>query len=68
MSVVFELIDAPYPHLCALYRCSCGAESTRFGDEAAVPPPGWTVDPPADEADEDVRCPRCGVVPAQRPS
>ena len=68
MSVVFELIDAPYPHLCALYRCSCGAESTRFGDEAAVPPPGWTVDLPADEADEHVTCPHCGAAAAQRPS
>ena len=69
MAVVFELIDAPYPHVCALYRCSCGAEAARSGTEAAVPPPGWIVEHPAGRADDDddVICPRCGAR-SQRPS
>jgi hypothetical protein len=69
VSVVYELIDAPFPHLCALYRCSCGAESTRYGEDAAVPPPGWTVDQPAGGAEaEHVTCPHCGQERRQRPS
>jgi hypothetical protein len=69
VSVVYELIDTPFPHLCALYRCSCGAESTRYGEDAAVPPPGWTVDQPAGATDaEHVVCAHCGAERAQRPS
>jgi len=69
VSVVYELIDTPYPHLCALYRCSCGVESTRYGEDCGVPPPGWTVDrPPGATEAEHVSCPHCGAVHAQRPS
>ena len=61
MGVTYDLIDAPYPYLCAVYRCRCGAAVTRHGDEAGAPPPGWQVerkqnirilpDCPADNAD-----------------
>ena len=44
MSVAFELIEAPYPYLCAVYRCRCGATEMRHGDQAAVAPAGWRVD------------------------
>ena len=58
MSVTFELIDGPYPHLCALYRCRCGAVATCHGDEAGQPPVGWRERPDADESHQHV-CPRC---------
>jgi hypothetical protein len=67
MSVVFSLIDAPYPQVCALYRCCCGAEATRYGEDAAVPPTGWTVVQPTG-SDERVICPGCAETRAQRPS
>ena len=59
MGVTYDLIDAPYPYLCAVYRCRCGASVTRHGDEAGAPPPGWHVH--AAEAGEidDVVCPGC---------
>jgi DNA-directed RNA polymerase subunit RPC12/RpoP len=57
MSVAFELIDAPYPYICAVYRCSCGATATQHGDESATPPPHWQVQGESD--DPQVRCPYC---------
>jgi hypothetical protein len=68
MSVVFSVIDAPFPHVCALYRCDCGRELVRYGDEAALLPPGWAIDRPADLEDSDVTCPACAAAGAQRPS
>ena len=61
MGVTYDLIDAPYPYLCAVYRCRCGATVTRHGDEAGAPPPGWHVH--AAEAGEvdDVLCPGCAA-------
>jgi hypothetical protein len=67
VTVVFELIDAPYPHVCALYRCECGAEATCYGDEAGAPPPGWALDADGGETAEHVSCPRC-TGSGQRPS
>ncbi len=67
VSVVFSLIDAPFPHVCALYRCSCGAEAVSYGEDAAVPPIGWTVEQPA-ATDERVICAACAAARAQRPS
>ena len=54
MGVTYDLIDAPYPYLCAVYRCRCGATVTRHGDEAGAPPPGWHVD--VAEAGESAEC------------
>ena len=59
MGVTFELIDAPYPYVCALYRCECGAAETRYGDESGSPPEGWR-ELPGDTADElRCMCPAC---------
>jgi hypothetical protein len=63
MSVAFEMIDAPYPYLCAVYRCRCGAVEVRHGDEAAVPPTGWRVDSD-DEGEPDAVCAHCVAVSA----
>jgi hypothetical protein len=58
MGVTYDLIDAPYPYLCAVYRCRCGGTVTRHGDEAGAPPPGWLIH--AGESD-DVLCPGCAA-------
>jgi hypothetical protein len=56
MGVTYELIDAPYPYLCAVYRCSCGASATSYGDESGEAPKGWRVS----RGDVDlVICPHC---------
>ena len=49
MSVAFEVIEAPYPYVCAVYTCACGAKMVRHGDEAAVVPPHWEVSGSVDE-------------------
>ncbi len=67
MTVVFEVIDAPYPHVCALYRCACGAEATRSGADAGVPPPGWLLEDPHGRPDDRAVCPHCAGS-RQRPS
>ena len=41
MGVTYELIDAPYPYLCAIYRCRCGAVAVQHANEAATPPERW---------------------------
>lgn len=58
MNVVIAQVDAPYPCLCAIYRCACGMEETRYGDESAVPPPGWLV-AWTEGGDQAVACPGC---------
>ena len=58
MNVVIAQVDAPYPCLCAIYRCDCGEEEARYGDESAVPPPGWLV-AWTEGGDEAVACPAC---------
>lgn len=60
MSVAFELIEAPYPYLCAVYRCRCGATEMRHGEQAAVVPEGWHVDSDADDEPRAV-CPYCAA-------
>ena len=61
MSVEFSLVEAPFPYVCAVYRCRCGQVATRHGEEAATAPSGWhTVGPPAGE-DEVVLCPACAA-------
>ncbi|MGN6378517.1 MAG: hypothetical protein ACTHNU_06160 [Gaiellales bacterium] len=57
MGVTYELIDAPYPYLCAVYRCPCGAVAVRHADQAAVPPPGWFERDVAGA--EECLCPTC---------
>jgi hypothetical protein len=59
MGVTYDLIDAPYPYLCAVYRCRCGASVTRHGDEAGAPPPGWQVHAAEAGESDDVVCPEC---------
>jgi hypothetical protein len=58
MPVTYELIDAPYPYVCAVYRCECGEVAVRHGNEAASPPERWDR-VAADSADEEFACPRC---------
>ncbi|HET8805986.1 MAG TPA: hypothetical protein VFM47_05925 [Gaiellales bacterium] len=67
MSVAFELIDAPYPYVCAVYRCDCGATAMRHGDEAAVPPADWQVHRSADDEPQAV-CPHCAARAAEPPA
>ena len=43
MSVAFEVIEGPYPYVCAVYICACGARTTQHGDQAAVVPALWQV-------------------------
>ena len=61
MAVVFSVIDAPYPHVCALYRCPCGAECVRHDEHAGLLPEGWTSDHLGEGDDELVRCPGCSA-------
>jgi hypothetical protein len=61
MGVTYDLIDAPYPYLCAVYRCRCGGTVTRHGDEAGAPPPGWQVHAGEDGESDDVLCPGCAA-------
>jgi hypothetical protein len=58
VSVAFELIDAPYPYLCAVYRCACGATEMRHGEQAASAPTGWRVDRDANDEPRAV-CAHC---------
>ena len=61
MGVTYDLIDAPYPYLCAVYRCSCGATVTRHGDEAGAPPPGWQVHASEPGESDEALCPGCAA-------
>jgi hypothetical protein len=57
MGVTYELIDAPYPCLCALYRCRCGAVAVQHANDAGRPPDRWE---PAGAGDEgEYLCPEC---------
>jgi len=59
MGVTYDLIDAPYPYLCAVYRCRCGGTATRHGDEAGAPPPGWRIHAGVNGESDDAVCPGC---------
>ena len=58
MGVTYELIDSPYPYLCAVYRCACGEVAVQHASEAATPPERWDRQP-VDGDDEEYLCPRC---------
>ena len=58
MSVAFEVVEAPYPYVCAVYTCRCGAATTQHGDQAAMAPAGWLLEDIAGE-ETHVSCPRC---------
>ncbi len=60
MGVTFEVIDAPYPYVCAVYRCDCGACVTRYADEAGSLPLGWEAEQLPDEQ-LLVHCPGCAA-------
>jgi hypothetical protein len=62
MGVTYELIDAPYPYLCAVYRCPCGAVAVRHADQAAVPPVGWWEREAGGE--DECLCPHCAEMRA----
>ena len=63
MGVTYELIDAPYPCLCAVYRCDCGGSATSYGDESGELPRGWHR---VGDADVDhVLCPGCAARAAE---
>jgi hypothetical protein len=59
MGVTYELIDAPYPYLCAVYRCPCGATATTYGHDAATPPAHWVREQDRGDGEEHVTCPVC---------
>jgi hypothetical protein len=67
VSVAFELIETPYPYLCAVYRCRCGATKMRHGEQAAVAPDGWRVDR---DSEDELRavCAHCIARSSQAPS
>jgi hypothetical protein len=44
MGVTYELIDAPYPYLCAVYRCVCGGVQVQHGDEEQFLCPGCAAE------------------------
>ena len=58
MSVAFEVVEAPYPYVCAVYTCRCGATTTQHGDQAAMVPAGWRLQDDAGE-ETHVACPLC---------
>jgi hypothetical protein len=64
MGVTYELIDAPYPYLCAVYRCRCGAVAVSHADQTAVVPSGWRAVAP----DGDCLCPHCAQETAAEPA
>ena len=59
MGVTYELIDAPYPYLFAVYRCRCGQTESRYGHDAAEPPPHWLLRPGEGDEGEQTICPAC---------
>ena len=65
MGVTYELIDAPYPYLCAVYRCVCGGVEVRHGGDSATPPERWERDP-IDGDEERFLCPGCAAEARRR--
>ena len=57
MGVTYELIDAPYPYLCAVYRCRCGAVAVQHANDAATAPEAW--EHAVDGDDGEYICPGC---------
>jgi hypothetical protein len=65
MGVTYELIDAPYPYLCAVYRCVCGGVEVRHGGDSATPPERWERHP-IDGDEEQYLCPGCAAEARRR--
>ena len=58
MGVTYELIDAPYPFVSAIYTCPCGRHEVRHAAEAGSPPADWVEHRP-DGRPERYICPEC---------
>ena len=58
MGVTYELLDAPYPFVSAIYTCPCGKHAVRHATEAGMPPPDWEERHTGDPADRFI-CPDC---------
>jgi hypothetical protein len=58
MGVTYELIDAPYPFVSAIYTCPCGRHEVRHAAEAGSPPADWVEHRPDDQP-EGYICPEC---------
>jgi hypothetical protein len=67
MGVSYELIDAPYPFVSAIYTCRCGRHAVRHAAEAGTLPPGWEQRHPGSQ-EEQCLCPECarGQSPTSR--
>ncbi len=65
MGVTYELIDAPYPYLCAVYRCRCGAVAVSHAEQAGMAPPGWRT---SGEPDGECTCPHCAEPERAKPA
>jgi hypothetical protein len=58
MGVTYELIDAPYPFVSAIYTCPCGRHEVRHAAEAGSPPADWVEHRPKDQPERYI-CPEC---------
>jgi hypothetical protein len=65
MGVTYELIDSPYPYLCAVYRCVCGGVQVQHGGESATPPERWERHA-VDGDEEQFLCPGCAAEARRR--
>jgi hypothetical protein len=58
MGVTYELLDAPYPFVSAIYTCPCGKHVVRHAKEAGTPPPEWEERHAGDQPERYI-CPEC---------
>jgi hypothetical protein len=63
MGVTYELIDAPYPFVSALYTCPCGRHAVRHATEAGTPPDTWKEHTAEDQSEQYI-CPECAQASA----
>jgi hypothetical protein len=66
MGVTYELIDAPYPFVSAIYTCPCGRHAVQHAAEAGTPPVDWE-EFHGDSRTEDYICPECATRAGRRP-
>lgn len=64
MGVTYELIDAPYPFVSALYTCPCGRHAVRHAIEAGSPPAEWEEHRVAQDRPQEYICPECAQASA----
>jgi ribosomal protein L37AE/L43A len=64
MGVTYELIDAPYPFVSALYTCPCGRHAVRHATEAGTLPEQWEEHTAKDHS--EYICPECVRAAAER--